>query len=228
MPNFIFTSNENTCITALCNPHLKQKVIAITEHIPQGMLCPDLIRMPILLPEYKIISNYIDTGDINLFYNQYINFLRTNERAIFNILLLGIASKFNHIIVYTTPEEWNPSSIPFFECLINYMVNELLLMNPNRMANDTLMYESSINTVFDSAYKLYVNKMIRKDQFDSYMETSLPSIVTARHILSQRPDINLEGKTSNDIINLAVQLCRNPNLQLVNNVVPDVIFLRKV
>ena len=124
MNGITFTNDPTLAAQASVDPGTR--VVIVTEHAPAVLLQnPNVVKLPVLLPPFNVVSVYVDYGE-DAFKEAYMSYLNQVD-IIMNIFLVGAAMHNKNVVVYTTDEEWSKDSIPFMDVLMTVFAASLQL-----------------------------------------------------------------------------------------------------
>ena len=124
MNGITFTNDPTLAAQASVDPGTR--VVIVTEHAPAVLLQnPNVVKLPVLLPPFNVVSVYVDYGE-DAFKEAYLSYLNQID-IIMNIFLVGAAMHNKNVVVYTTDEEWSKDSIPFMDVLMSVFAASLQL-----------------------------------------------------------------------------------------------------
>lgn len=211
MNGITFTNDPVLASQASTDPGTR--VVIVTEHAPAVLLQnPNVVKLPVLLPPFNVVSVYVDYGE-DAFKEAYMSYLNQID-IIMNIFLVGAAMHNKNVVVYTTDEEWSKDSIPFMNVLMTVFAASLQLQmtysGPNMV--------SFIPSVFSIGYavtNLFQYGYINEQSYVRYMaNTSFDRNTVNSYLLSK--NIKLDDEVSVELQDKAFQ-----NIMAVKSEDPD-------
>lgn len=200
MNGITFTNDPTLAAQASVDPGTR--VVIVTEHAPAVLLQnPNVVKLPVLLPSFNVVSVYVDYGE-DAFKEAYMSYLNQID-IIMNIFLVGAAMHNKNVVVYTTDEEWSKDSIPFMDVLMSVFAASLQLQmtysGPNMV--------SFIPSVFSIGYavtNLFQYGYINEQSYVRYMaNTSFDRNTVNSYLLSK--NIKLDDEVSVELQDKAFQ-----------------------
>ena len=168
MNGITFTNDPVLASQASTDPGTR--VVIVTEHAPAVLLQnPNVVKLPVLLPPFNVVSVYVDYGE-DAFKEAYMSYLNQVD-IIMNIFLVGAAMHNKNVVVYTTDEEWSKDSIPFMDVLMSVFAASLQL----QMTYSGPTMVSFIPSVFSIGYavtNLFQYGYINEQSYVRYMATT--------------------------------------------------------
>lgn len=168
MNGITFTNDPALAAQASADPGTR--VVIVTEHAPAVLLQnPNVVKLPVLLPPFNVVSVYVDYGE-DAFKEAYLSYLNQVD-IIMNIFLVGAAMHNKNVVVYTTDEEWSKDSIPFMDVLMSTFAASLQL----QMTYSGPTMVSFIPSVFSIGYavtNLFQYGYINEQSYVRYMATT--------------------------------------------------------
>lgn len=211
MNGITFTNDPTLAAQASVDPGTR--VVIVTEHAPAVLLQnPNVVKLPVLLPSFNVVSVYVDYGE-DAFKEAYMSYLNQID-IIMNIFLVGAAMHNKNVVVYTTDEEWSKDSIPFMDVLMSVFAASLQLQmtysGPNMV--------SFIPSVFSIGYavtNLFQYGYINEQSYVRYMaNTSFDRNTVNSYLLSK--NIKLDDEVPVELQDKAFQ-----NIMAVKSEDPD-------
>lgn len=211
MNGITFTNDPVLASQASTDPGTR--VVIVTEHAPAVLLQnPNVVKLPVLLPPFNVVSVYVDYGE-DAFKEAYMSYLNQID-IIMNIFLVGAAMHNKNVVVYTTDEEWSKDSIPFMDVLMTVFAASLQLQmtysGPNMV--------SFIPSVFSIGYavtNLFQYGYINEQSYVRYMaNTSFDRNTVNSYLLSK--NIKLDDEVPVELQDKAFQ-----NIMAVKSEDPD-------
>ena len=211
MNGITFTNDPVLASQASTDPGTR--VVIVTEHTPAVLLQnPNVVKLPVLLPSFNVVSVYVDYGE-DAFKEAYMSYLNQID-IIMNIFLVGAAMHNKNVVVYTTDEEWSKDSIPFMDVLMSVFAASLQLQmtysGPNMV--------SFIPSIFSIGYavtNLFQYGYINEQSYVRYMaNTSFDRNTVNSYLLSK--NIKLDDEVSVELQDKAFQ-----NIMAVKSEDPD-------
>ena len=211
MNGITFTNDPVLASQASTDPGTR--VVIVTEHAPAVLLQnPNVVKLPVLLPPFNVVSVYVDYGE-DAFKEAYMSYLNQVD-IIMNIFLVGAAMHNKNVVVYTTDEEWSKDSIPFMDVLMTVFAASLQLQmtysGPNMV--------SFIPSVFSIGYavtNLFQYGYINEQSYVRYMaNTSFDRNTVNSYLLSK--NIKLDDEVPVELQDKAFQ-----NIMAVKSEDPD-------
>ena len=200
MNGITFTNDPTLAAQASVDPGTR--VVIVTEHAPAVLVQnPNVVKLPVLLPPFNVVSIYVDYGE-DAFKEAYMSYLNQVD-IIMNIFLVGAAMHNKNVVVYTTDEEWSKDSIPFMDVLMSVFAASLQLQmtysGPNMV--------SFIPSVFSIGYavtNLFQYGYINEQSYVRYMaNTSFDRNTVNSYLLSK--NIKLDDEVPVELQNKAFQ-----------------------
>lgn len=203
MNGITFTNDPVLASQASTDPGTR--VVIVTEHAPAVLLQnPNVVKLPVLLPPFNVVSVYVDYGE-DAFKEAYMSYLNQVD-IIMNIFLVGAAIHNKNVVVYTTDEEWSKDSIPFMDVLMSVFAASLQLQmtysGPNMV--------SFIPSVFSIGYAVtnlfqygYINEQsyVRYMANTSFDRNTVNSYLLSKNIkLDDEVPVELQDKAFQNII----------------------------
>jgi hypothetical protein len=203
MNGITFTNDPVLASQASTDPGTR--VVIVTEHAPAVLLQnPNVVKLPVLLPPFNVVSVYVDYGE-DAFKEAYLSYLNQVD-IIMNIFLVGAAMHNKNVVVYTTDEEWSKDSIPFMDVLMSVFAASLQLQmtysGPNMV--------SFIPSVFSIGYAVtnlfqygYINEQsyVRYMANTSFDRNTVNSYLLSKNIkLDDEVPVELQDKAFQNII----------------------------
>ena len=203
MNGITFTNDPILASQASTDPGTR--VVIVTEHAPAVLLQnPNVVKLPVLLPPFNVVSVYVDYGE-DAFKEAYLSYLNQVD-IIMNIFLVGAAMHNKNVVVYTTDEEWSKDSIPFMDVLMSVFAASLQLQmtysGPNMV--------SFIPSVFSIGYAVtnlfqygYINEQsyVRYMANTSFDRNTVNSYLLSKNIkLDDEVPVELQDKAFQNII----------------------------
>lgn len=203
MNGITFTNDPVLASQASTDPGTR--VVIVTEHAPAVLLQnPNVVKLPVLLPPFNVVSVYVDYGE-DAFKEAYLSYLNQVD-IIMNIFLVGAAIHNKNVVVYTTDEEWSKDSIPFMDVLMSVFAASLQLQmtysGPNMV--------SFIPSVFSIGYAVtnlfqygYINEQsyVRYMANTSFDRNTVNSYLLSKNIkLDDEVPVELQDKAFQNII----------------------------
>lgn len=203
MNGITFTNDPVLASQASTDPGTR--VVIVTEHAPAVLLQnPNVVKLPVLLPPFNVVSVYVDYGE-DAFKEAYMSYLNQVD-IIMNIFLVGAAMHNKNVVVYTTDEEWSKDSIPFMDVLMSVFAASLQLQmtysGPNMV--------SFIPSVFSIGYAVtnlfqygYINEQsyVRYMANTSFDRNTVNSYLLSKNIkLDDEVPVELQDKAFQNII----------------------------
>lgn len=200
MNGITFTNDPVLASQASTDPGTR--VVIVTEHAPAVLLQnPNVVKLPVLLPPFNVVSVYVDYGE-DAFKEAYISYLNQVD-IIMNIFLVGAAMHNKNVVVYTTDEEWSKDSIPFMDVLMSVFAASLQL----QMTYSGPTMVSFIPSVFSIGYavtNLFQYGYINEQSYVRYMaNTSFDRNTVNSYLLSK--NIKLDDEVPVELQNKAFQ-----------------------
>ena len=200
MNGITFTNDPTLAAQASVDPGTR--VVIVTEHAPVVLLQnPNGVKLPVLLPPFKVVSVYVDYGE-DAFKEAYMSYLNQID-IIMNIFLVGAAMHNKNVVVYTTDEEWSKDSIPFMDVLMSVFAASLQL----QMTYSGPSMVSFIPSVFSIGYavtNLFQYGYINEQSYVRYMaNTSFDRNTVNSYLLSK--NIKLDDEVSVELQDKAFQ-----------------------
>lgn len=200
MNGITFTNDPVLASQASTDPGTR--VVIVTEHAPAVLLQnPNVVKLPVLLPPFNVVSVYVDYGE-DAFKEAYLSYLNQVD-IIMNIFLVGAAMHNKNVVVYTTDEEWSKDSIPFMDVLMSVFAASLQL----QMTYSGPTMVSFIPSVFSIGYavtNLFQYGYINEQSYVRYMaNTSFDRNTVNSYLLSK--NIKLDDEVSVELQDKAFQ-----------------------
>lgn len=200
MNGITFTNDPVLASQASTDPGTR--VVIVTEHAPAVLLQnPNVVKLPVLLPPFNVVSVYVDYGE-DAFKEAYMSYLNQID-IIMNIFLVGAAMHNKNVVVYTTDEEWSKDSIPFMDVLMSVFAASLQL----QMTYSGPTMVSFIPSVFSIGYavtNLFQYGYINEQSYVRYMaNTSFDRNTVNSYLLSK--NIKLDDEVSVELQDKAFQ-----------------------
>lgn len=200
MNGITFTNDPVLASQASTDPGTR--VVIVTEHAPAVLLQnPNVVKLPVLLPPFNVVSVYVDYGE-DAFKEAYMSYLNQID-IIMNIFLVGAAMHNKNVVVYTTDEEWSKDSIPFMDVLMSVFAASLQL----QMTYSGPTMVSFIPSVFSIGYavtNLFQYGYINEQSYVRYMaNTSFDRNTVNSYLLSK--NIKLDDEVPVELQNKAFQ-----------------------
>ena len=211
MNGITFTNDPVLASQASTDPGTR--VVIVTEHAPAVLLQnPNVVKLPVLLPPFNVVSVYVDYGE-DAFKEAYMSYLNQVD-IIMNIFLVGAAMHNKNVVVYTTDEEWGKDSIPFMDVLMSVFAASLQL----QMTYSGPTMVSFIPSVFSIGYavtNLFQYGYINEQSYVRYMaNTSFDRNTVNSYLLSK--NIKLDDEVPVELQDKAFQ-----NIMAVKSEDPD-------
>lgn len=203
MNGITFTNDPVLASQASTDPGTR--VVIVTEHAPAVLLQnPNVVKLPVLLPPFNVVSVYVDYGE-DAFKEAYLSYLNQVD-IIMNIFLVGAAMHNKNVVVYTTDEEWSKDSIPFMDVLMSVFAASLQL----QMTYSGPTMVSFIPSVFSIGYAVtnlfqygYINEQsyVRYMANTSFDRNTVNSYLLSKNIkLDDEVPVELQDKAFQNII----------------------------
>lgn len=203
MNGITFTNDPTLAAQASVDPGTR--VVIVTEHAPAVLLQnPNVVKLPVLLPSFNVVSVYVDYGE-DAFKEAYLSYLNQVD-IIMNIFLVGAAMHNKNVVVYTTDEEWSKDSIPFMDVLMSVFAASLQL----QMTYSGPTMVSFIPSVFSIGYAVtnlfqygYINEQsyVRYMANTSFDRNTVNSYLLSKNIkLDDEVPVELQDKAFQNII----------------------------
>ena len=203
MNGITFTNDQTLAAQASVDPGTR--VVIVTEHAPAVLLQnPNVVKLPVLLPPFNVVSVYVDYGE-DAFKEAYLSYLNQID-IIMNIFLVGAAMHNKNVVVYTTDEEWSKDSIPFMDVLMSVFAASLQL----QMTYSGPTMVSFIPSVFSIGYAVtnlfqygYINEQsyVRYMANTSFDRNTVNSYLLSKNIkLDDEVPVELQDKAFQNII----------------------------
>lgn len=203
MNGITFTNDPVLASQASTDPGTR--VVIVTEHAPAVLLQnPNVVKLPVLLPPFNVVSVYVDYGE-DAFKEAYLSYLNQVD-IIMNIFLVGAAMHNKDVVVYTTDEEWSKDSIPFMDVLMSVFAASLQL----QMTYSGPTMVSFIPSVFSIGYAVtnlfqygYINEQsyVRYMANTSFDRNTVNSYLLSKNIkLDDEVPVELQDKAFQNII----------------------------
>lgn len=203
MNGITFTNDPVLASQASTDPGTR--VVIVTEHAPAVLLQnPNVVKLPVLLPPFNVVSVYVDYGE-DAFKEAYMSYLNQVD-IIMNIFLVGAAMHNKNVVVYTTDEEWSKDSIPFMDVLMSVFAASLQL----QMTYSGPTMVSFIPSVFSIGYAVtnlfqygYINEQsyVRYMANTSFDRNTVNSYLLSKNIkLDDEVPVELQDKAFQNII----------------------------
>lgn len=203
MNGITFTNDPTLAAQASVDP--RTRVVIVTEHAPAVLLQnPNVVKLPVLLPPFNVVSVYVDYGE-DAFKEAYMSYLNQVD-IIMNIFLVGAAMHNKNVVVYTTDEEWSKDSIPFMDVLMSVFAASLQL----QMTYSGPSMISFIPSVFSIGYAVtnlfqygYINEQsyVRYMANTSFDRNTVNSYLLSKNIkLDDEVPVELQDKAFQNII----------------------------
>ena len=203
MNGITFTNDPVLASQASTDPGTR--VVIVTEHAPAVLLQnPNVVKLPVLLPPFNVVSVYVDYGE-DAFKEAYMSYLNQID-IIMNIFLVGAAMHNKNVVVYTTDEEWSKDSIPFMGVLMSVFAASLQL----QMTYSGPTMISFIPSAFSIGYAVtnlfqygYINEQsyVRYMANTSFDRNTVNSYLLSKNIkLDDEVPVELQDKAFQNII----------------------------